>query len=192
VKLAVSDEGHEVTMESLTTTSTIEGLLERRNAELDLIVEIGKALTSSLDIQELFKVIMEKVADLLKPKAWSLLMVDSKTGELCFEIAAASVTGSLKDIRLKPGEGIAGWVALHGEPLLIPDVRKDARFIPDMDKAVGFTTRSVICVPLKIRQRTLGVIQLINSLDDIQFNDADLKILGVIADYAAIALTNAL
>jgi len=96
-------------METVSTTSTIEKLLGRRNAELDLIVEIGKALTSSLDIQELLGAIMEKVAFLLKPKSWSLLMVDPETGELYFEIAVSPVAGRLKEIRLKPGEGIAGW-----------------------------------------------------------------------------------
>jgi diguanylate cyclase (GGDEF)-like protein len=169
----------------------MQELLGRRNAEVNLIVEIGKALTSKLDIQELFEEIMDKVAALLKPKAWSLLLVDPETEELEFKIAVSPVSGLLKNIRLKSGEGIAGWVALHGEPLLVPDVQKDDRFAPYVDMAVGFETRSIICIPLKIRERTLGVIQVINSLAEIQYNDSDLKLLSAIADYAAIALANA-
>ncbi|OGR29113.1 MAG: diguanylate cyclase [Desulfuromonadales bacterium GWD2_54_10] len=166
-------------------------LLERTNTELNIMVEIGKTLTSSLDLQEVLEVIMQKVGLLLKPKTWSLLLVDEKTDELYFEIVVSPVSELLKGIRLKMGEGIAGWVAQHGTSLLIEDVRNDERFALHVDDSVSFTTRSIICVPLKIRGRGLGVIELINSLDELQFNDADLKILGAIADYAAIAIDNA-
>lgn len=166
-------------------------LLERTNTELNIMVEIGKTLTSSLDLQEVLEVIMQKVGLLLKPKAWSLLLVDEKTDELYFEIVVSPVSEILKGIRLKMGEGIAGWVAQHGTSLLIEDVRNDDRFALHVDDMVSFKTRSIICVPLKIRGRVLGVVELINSLDELQFNDADLKILGAIADYAAIAIDNA-
>lgn len=166
-------------------------LLERTNAELNIMVEIGKTLTSSINLQEVLEVIMQKIGHLLKPKAWSLLLVDEKTDDLYFEIVVSPVSDLLKGIRLKKGEGIAGWVASHGTPLLIEDVRNDPRFAMYVDDLVAFTTRSIICVPLKIRNRVLGVVELINSLEELQFNDADLKILGAIADYAAIAIDNA-
>lgn len=165
--------------------------LERRNSELNLMVDIGKTLTSNLDLQQVLEGIMNKVGILLKPKAWSLLLIDEETNELYFESSVSPVSERLKEIRLQMGEGIAGWVALHGEPLLIEDVKKDKRFACHVDKAVAFITRSIVCVPLKIRGRILGVIQLINSLDEVQFNDADLKIICAIADYAAIAIDNA-
>ncbi len=166
-------------------------LLERRNEELRILVEIGKTLTSSLDRQEILNVIMEKVSLLLKPRTWSLLLVEEETGELAFEIAVSPAADRLKGIRLRAGEGIAGWVALHGEPLLIPDVRQDSRFARQVDKAVDFDTRSIVCVPVKSRNRILGVVELINSLEDGDFSEADLKILSTIADYAAIAIENA-
>ncbi len=166
-------------------------LLERKNDELNIMVEIGKTLTSSLNLQDVLEIIMNRVSLLLKPKAWSLLLLDDASGELYFEIAVSPVSDMLKSIRLKKGEGIAGWVALHGESLLIEDVRKDSRFAMTIDESVSFTTCSVICVPLRIRDRILGVIELINSLDEVQFNDADLKITGAIADFAAIAIDNA-
>ncbi len=169
----------------------IQGLLARRNEELETLVEIGKALTSSLDLKEVLSVIMDKVGQLLRPKTWSLLLVDEHTGELTFEIAVSPAADRLKDIRLRKGEGIAGWVALHGQPLLIPDVSKDARFMPKVDQAVQFRTRSIVCVPLKSKNRVLGVIELVNSMEDGGFSEADLKILSTIADYAAIAIENA-
>ena len=171
--------------------STYLEQLERRNNELNLMVDIGKTLTSNLNLKEVLEDIMNKVGILLKPKDWSLLLIDEETNELYFESAVSSVSEQLKAIRLKMGQGIAGWVALHGEPLLIKDVQEDKRFAAHVDKAVAFTTRSIVCVPLKIRDRILGVIQLINSLDEVQFKDADLKIICAIADYAAIAIDNA-
>ncbi|MDF1555417.1 MAG: sensor domain-containing diguanylate cyclase [Deferrisomatales bacterium] len=167
------------------------GLLERRNEELETLVEIGKALTSTLDLREVLSTIMEKVGLLLKPKTWSLLMLDEDTDELTFEIAVSPAADQLKGIRLRKGEGIAGWVALHGEPLLIPDVAADPRFSPQVDEAVAFTTSSIVCVPLKSKNRVLGVVELVNSMGEKLFSEADLKILSTIADYAAIAIENA-
>jgi diguanylate cyclase (GGDEF)-like protein len=166
-------------------------LLERRNEELQILVEIGKALTSSLDRQEILNVIMEKVSLLLKPRTWSLLLLEEETGELSFEIAVSPAAERLKGIRLRMGEGIAGWVALHGEPLLIPDVHHDPRFARQVDEAIDFDTRSIVCVPVKSRDKILGVVELVNNLEDGDFSEADLKILSTIADYAAIAIENA-
>jgi diguanylate cyclase (GGDEF)-like protein len=98
---------------------------------------------------------------------------------------------NLKGTRLKRGEGIAGWVAENGEPLLIPDVTKDGRFCDAIDRTASFTTRSVVCIPIKNRERTLGVVELVNSLDEGSFSEADLEILTTIADFAAIAIENA-
>ncbi len=173
------------------TAPELLGLLERRNDELETLVEIGKALTSTLDLREVLSVIMEKVSVLLRPKTWSLLLLDEKTDELTFEIAVSPAAERLKDIRLRKGEGIAGWVALHGEPLLIPNVDADHRFAREIDIAVAFTTRSIVCVPLKSKNRILGVIELVNSLEEGRFSEADLKIVGTMADYAAIAIENA-
>lgn len=166
-------------------------LLQRRSEELATLVEIGKALTSTLDLREVLGAIMEKVSGLLRPKNWSLLLVDDATGELTFEIAVSPAADRLKGIRLKKGEGIAGWVALHGEPLLIPDVTRDARFAPGVDEAVAFTTRSIVCVPLRCKNRVLGVVELLNNMDEGEYSEADLHILSTIADFAAIAIENA-
>ncbi|MDW7709732.1 MAG: sensor domain-containing diguanylate cyclase [Deferrisomatales bacterium] len=166
-------------------------LLERRSEELETFVDIGKALTSTLDLREVLGAIMEKVSLLLRPKNWSLLLLDEASGDLVFEIAVSPAAERLKGLRLNKGEGIAGWVALHGESLLIPDVRGDTRFAPAVDEASDFSTRSIVCVPLRCRNRILGVVELINNMDEGEFSEADLKILSTIADFAAIAIENA-
>ena len=178
-------------MESLSDHREVRELLRRRTEELDVLVDIGKKLTSSLDLQDILETIMSRVSSILKPNAWSLLLMDEKAEELYFEIVVSPVAELLKQIRLKKGEGIAGWVALHGEPVLIEDVRKDTRFAAHVDDSVSFSTNSIVCVPLKVKNRVLGVIELINSLDEVQYNDSDLKMLSAIADYAAIAIENA-
>ncbi len=170
---------------------SLQRLLERRNEELASMIEIGKALTSCLEIHDVLETIMKQVERLIKPKAWSLLLVDRETGDLTFEIAISPVAEQLKGIILKRGEGIAGWVALHGQPLLIPDVSKDERFAVHIDKKMLFTTRSIVCVPMKIKEQVIGVIELINSYEEVDFDESDISLVSAIADFAAIALDNA-
>lgn len=163
----------------------------RLRLEMNALVDIGKALTSTLDLPEVLRLIMQKVSELLQPKTWSLLLVDDHSQELYFEIVVSPAAEQLKSIRLKIGEGIAGWVAKNGEPLLIPDVNKDPRFAPKVDEAVSFKTRSIVCVPLKFKNKVTGVIELINSIGESTFDESDLELLSVVADYAAIGIENA-
>lgn len=172
-------------------TESLTKLLERRNDELASMIEIGKALTSSFDIQTILETIMKQVERLIKPKTWSLLLVDHESGDLVFEIAVSNVSEQLKGVRLARGKGIAGWVAEHGESLLIPDVRKDERFAENFDQQFMFTTRSIVCVPMKIKDQVVGVIELINSMEEIDFDESDILLISAIADFAAIALENA-
>lgn len=173
------------------TSVELTKLIERRNSELASMIEIGKALTSSLEVHAVLETIMKQVDRLIKPKAWSLLLLDEASSELSFEIAVSPVAEQLKGVTLKQGEGIAGWVAQHGIPLLIPDVREDSRFATHFDERLSYKTRSIVAVPLKIHERVIGVIELINSYDELVFDDVDQSILTAIADFAAIALVNA-
>jgi diguanylate cyclase (GGDEF)-like protein len=157
---------------------------------LTVLNEVGKALTSSLDLKEILDIVMEKIGDLLSPQNWSLLLLDEKKNELKFEIVVGEGSEKIKGIRLKMGEGIAGWVAKEKKPLLIPDVAKDPRFYKKVDEISKFTTKSIICVPLIARERCLGVIELINVGRD-KFDDEDMLVLTTIADYTAIAIENA-
>jgi diguanylate cyclase (GGDEF)-like protein len=165
--------------------------LKRQNERLSLFHEIGKALASTLDLQKILQTVMEKISDLLQPDTWSLLMLDEAARELYFEIAIGAGADRLKDVRLKLGEGIAGWVAEHGEPVLVEDVKRDARFSRRIDELTQVDTRSVVCVPIKGKEKVLGVIELVNCLGRESFRREDIPILKSLADYAAIALENA-
>src|SRR3989440_5913037 len=165
--------------------------LQRTVDELAVLNEIGKALTSSLDIGEVMHVILAKVSELLKPTNWSLLLKDHATGELYFHAAVGEGSDCLLGMRLQPGEGIAGWVAQHTQPLLVPNAHADPRFASRFDKASRFHTKSILCVPLTFKDRTLGVIELVNGPRDGAFHEEDLRILSTVAEFSAIAIENA-
>jgi len=167
-------------------------LLSRRNLELETMVEMGKVLTSTLDIKEVLNIIMEKVSHLVRAKIWSLLLVDEASGERVFEIVVSPVAERLLGVRLQPGQGVAGWVAQSGEPLVIPDVSQDERFYRKVDdEGESFQTRSIVCMPVKIKHRVLGVIELVNPFEEGGFETGDMQILESLADFAAIAIENA-
>ncbi len=159
--------------------------LTRQNQEVAIFHDVAKALTSSLDLDSILQTIMEKMAEYFRPDTWSLLMVDEAHEELYFAIAVGDKAEALKSVRLKMGEGIAGWVAKHGEARVVPDVSADPFFASRVDATTKWETRSVICVPLRSKLRVLGVIQLVN-VEMAQFKDAELFFLQSLCDYAAI------
>ncbi len=160
--------------------------------QLVTFTEIGKALTSSLDMKEVLGIVMEKIRLLLRPDNWSLLLLDKETQELKFEIAVGKGADKLKGLRLKLGEGVAGWVAKEKTPLLVPDVTKDPRFSEKADRLANFKTQSIICVPLVTRGKCLGAIELINKVEEGGFSEEDLMLLTALADFTAIAIENAI
>ncbi|MBI5047567.1 MAG: sensor domain-containing diguanylate cyclase [Deltaproteobacteria bacterium] len=172
--------------------STFASEHSQRLKQLTTFSELGKAITSTLDLKEILNIVMEKVSELLQPKNWSLLLVDDEKNELSFEIAVGEGADKIKNLRVKVGEGIAGWVAKERTPLLVPDVNKDPRFCKKVDESSKFTTKSIIAVPLKSREKCLGVIELINKMSEPGgFKEEDLLVLTTLADYTAIAIENA-
>jgi diguanylate cyclase (GGDEF)-like protein len=117
-------------------------------------------------------------------------MVDEQKYELFFAIAVGDAAEMLKTVRLRIGEGIAGWVAQKGEPIIVPDVSTDSRFTRRVDDLTNLRTDSIICLPLMARNRVLGVIQLINVGPD-AFGESELFFLRSLCDFAAIAIDNA-
>src|SRR5438445_6414267 len=172
------------------TGTRVESNPKRQLQEVAIFNDVAKALTSSLNLDSILQTIMDKMAEFFRPDTWSLLMVDEQKDELYFAIAVGDAAETLKTVRLKVGEGIAGWVARHGESLIVPDVYNDPRFAKRIDEMTKWKTRSIICVPLQSKHRVLGVIQLINCAME-SFGEQEMFFLHALCDYAAIAIDNA-
>lgn len=164
--------------------------LEQQIARLSLFHEVGKAVASTLDLHRVLETIMSKISEFLRPDTWALLLLDEKSNELHYEMAAGTGATDLKEVRIRLGEGIGGWVAKHGKVVLIEDVSKDNRFSLE-SKSWHPDAWSIACVPVKGRGRVLGAIELVNASKNQQFHKEDIPILSNLADYAAIALENA-
>lgn len=195
--------GGAFTMADLKTLSSLANhfsiIMERANlfSELDdrikqfsTLNEVGNLLISTLDHTVVRHLAMEAVTRLMRAETGSLLLVDKKAKELYFEVALGEKGKKLKEIRLNIGEGIAGWVAKHGKPLIIRDVSMDRRFQGSFDKKSKFKTRNMVCVPVKIKGDVIGVLQAINSIGG-PFDGEDLKLFQLFSNQVAIALDNA-
>jgi diguanylate cyclase (GGDEF)-like protein len=165
--------------------------LRRQIVRLTLFHEVGRTLLSTLDLEQVLHTVMAKINELLRPDMWALLLLDEVTKELSFEAALGGVADHLKDIRVKLGEGIAGWVAQRGEAVLTEDVRLDPRFKPEIDDVTQANPGSLLCVPIKARDQVLGVIELADRRGSKSLSPEDVPVVSSLADYAGIAIGNA-
>lgn len=164
--------------------------IEERVERLALLSQLSQILNSTLDDQEVRRRAMEAATRLMKAEVGSLLLVDEKTQQLYFKVALGDKEEVVKTITLKWGEGIAGWVAKNGKPLIVNAPEKDPRFFKGVDEKTDFKTRNLICVPVKVKEEVIGVLEAINKQGE-DFDQEDLSLLTSLADQVAIALDNA-
>lgn len=158
--------------------------------ELKLFHEVARALTSNLELEPLLRTLLGKMEEYFGPERWSLLMIDEERNELYYAITTGPNGSVPPGVRLRMGEGIAGYVALTGEPLVVPNVRHDREWSQFAREHPELNLQSIACLPLRHGNRTLGVLQLHNSKLDL-LPGSSLSFLRVLCDYAAIALQNA-
>ena len=164
--------------------------LDRSVKQFTTLAEVGTLLNSTLDQNVVRKMAMEAITRLMNAEVGSLLLVDDENKELYFEVALGDKGERVKEIRLKIGEGIAGWVAEHGKSLLLQDVRKDPRFYKSADQKTEFVTRDMVCVPVKVKDKVIGVLQAINRAEGV-FTEDDVELFQLFSNQVAIALDNA-
>src|SRR6202522_3246837 len=169
---------------------SFEVIESRQMDHLRVFHDVARALTSSLELEEILGAIMDKMAQFFGPERWSMLMVDDKSSELYYAIAVGENTESLKGLRVPMGEGVAGWVASTGNPLVVPDVALDPHWSAFANKHPDLKIQSIACVPVRSGNKTLGVIQLLNSKLDL-LSEYSISFLRILCDYAAIAIQNA-
>jgi diguanylate cyclase (GGDEF)-like protein len=169
-------------LEGETMTTETEGRIPL--ADLLVFHQLARSLTSSFDLDRILRTIVEHMERTVEAELWTLLMLDEATQELYYVLAAGGEQEKLSDLRVKLGEGVAGWVVQHGETLIVPEAEEDPRLKKTRK------VHSVIALPLRGRKGTYGAIEIFNPRAD-QMTDYTIAFLHILADHAAIAIENA-
>lgn len=168
-----------------------EARLEILESAYQAFVSAGRFMASSLKVDEVLTGILKAAGSVLNAEAWSVALRDMETGDLVFRAAYGGAAEQIIGVRVPRGKGIVGWVCENKEPLIVPDTSKDHRHFKAVDETSGFTTQSILCMPLKTQDKNLGAIEFINKVDS-QFSPNDMERVQVILDLAAVALDNAM
>ncbi len=161
---------------------------------LRLLYDLGCAFAAQVELDDLVAVVITKCREVLDAEAAAILLLDPQRHELYFPYIAdenAAVAARLRDLRFPADRGIAGSVLQSGKSVRIADATADARFYADVDRRTGLVTRNLLCCPLRSRQGTIGVIQVLNRRSDVGFSDDDLAFLDALAGSIAVAIDNA-
>jgi diguanylate cyclase (GGDEF)-like protein len=162
--------------------------LSQRTRELSFFIDSGEALTSTLEFNKILRIIIGRAQRLIKCEAWSLLLLNDEKGELEFFSVKGGRRRGLSKSRVKVGQGIAGWVAKNGKPLVVQDVKRNRYFHKAADQVAQVKTQSVLCVPIVNKSKTVGVLEMINKQNGVPFQEKDKELLTQLVDQAAIAL----
>jgi signal transduction histidine kinase len=159
---------------------------ERDLRELNLLYEIGQSLAVNLDLSSLLNDIKLRAPKVVGAERCSIFILDATSGELTLDIP-----GEQRQYRMPADRGIAGWVVSHGVGQIVNDVEQDSRWYDAIGREADFITRSILCVPMRLKDRVIGAMQLLNTMDGRPFTDQDMQLLTTLAAQAAIAIENA-
>jgi GAF domain-containing protein len=118
------------------------------------------------------------------------MLVDEETGELTFDVATGEPGREVVKYRVPPGQGIAGWVVQNAQPLQIDDPKSDPRFYDRIDKSINFETRNILAVPLQVKDRVIGVVEVINKKGAPSFTQKDTELATALTNQASVAIDN--
>jgi sigma-B regulation protein RsbU (phosphoserine phosphatase) len=158
---------------------------------LSSLMDVSVIINSTLDLDRLMMLVMEKAQSVMKAEASSVMIINAEKNVLICPVALGEVGEKIKKIELPIDKGIAGWVATKGEALIVPDAYQDSRFNPKVDEETGFRTRSILAAPLKVKDKTIGVAEVINRQDGEAFNEDDLELFSTFCRQVAMAVENA-
>ncbi len=171
----------------------IESLLEAESALLDM------EGPEEIDLKEMLVEILRSANDFVPSESGSILLNDSILGHnsglpetLCFVACYGDGADKLVGIRIAADTGIVGATYTNGEPYISKTVDEDKHFFPGIDKKTHFTTKSIICVPIKLKEETIGTIELLNKSSEVVFEEKDLNLLKVFASYTSTLIQNSL
>jgi signal transduction histidine kinase len=158
--------------------------------ELHLLYEVGQVLARNLDLASLLEDIKQRVPGVMGAERCSIMVIDEAIRELVL-VASDAHTGQPREFRIPLDRGIAGWVATNGIGQIVNDVEQDPRWFDGVSRDVDFVTRSILCAPMRIGERIVGVMQVLNKTGGEPFTEQDLRLLTTLASQAAIAVENA-
>jgi HD-GYP domain-containing protein (c-di-GMP phosphodiesterase class II) len=173
-----------------TPAKPVSSLAQEQKKELELVSGVSKKIRSSPRMTQMLEQIINTTEKTLGISSASVLLFGDNEEELFVEVASGAVGKVLRQVTLNSRYGIAGQVARTGKPLIVNDVARSDRFHKMIDDTTGFQTRSLICAPLIIQNKILGVIETINKLDNTEFGDKDLQAITSIASTTALAIEN--
>lgn len=159
---------------------------ERDLRELHLLYEIGQSLSVNLDLSSLLNDIKLRAPRVVGAERCSIFVLDEEKHELVLEII-----GESREFRMPADRGIAGWVTTHGIGQVVNDVEQDPRWYDGIGREADFVTRSILCVPIRLKDRVIGAMQLLNKRNGEPFNGQDMQLLTTLSSQAGIAIENA-
>ena len=164
---------------------------QRRTRQLTTLNEVTRQLTSTLETEPLLQSILQSAVDILNCEAGSLLLIDSQTDELVFRSVVGPVASGLMGQRIPADRGVAGKSVKTREPIIVNDVSQFPEWFPAPDKQTGFVTRAILVIPMMVKDRVIGVIEVLNKCDGTIFSRHDQDLLAAFASQAAVAMENA-
>jgi HD-GYP domain-containing protein (c-di-GMP phosphodiesterase class II) len=171
-----------------------EGFTDKGGVAIRDLFDIARSFSLVTDLDLLLKKISAAAEKLTQSEASAVMLLNDSKDQLYFKTAGGEKGGFMKTVRIPVGTGVAGWVAQHGEPVLIEDVTKDPRFSANLtDDKSGFKTRSILCVPMTMSGELIGVMEVLNKKQEVaggRFTSDDLEILGSLAGFAAVSIIN--
>jgi signal transduction histidine kinase len=179
--------GEDDAVSSEVRVARLERALAREKAKTRALADISAALGSTLDLDELLGLVASRITQVIDAERSTIYLLDEEGEHLVSRVAQGEGRST---IRLRVGDGLAGWVAKTGQRINIKDAYQDVRFDAEWDRRTGYRTRSILAVPMKNRHgRTLGVVQVLNKRAG-HFTDDDEALLNALATQAAVSIEN--
>ncbi len=164
---------------------------ERRARQLTTLNDVTRQLTSTLETEPLLQSILQSAVDILSCQAGSLMLIDEASDELVFRSVVSPVASDLVGKRMPSDRGVAGKSVKTGQAIIVNDVNRFPEWFSKPDKDTGFSTRALLVIPLMVKDRVIGVIEVINKKDGSIFSTEDQELLSTFAPQAAVAIDNA-
>jgi len=170
-------------------------MLERPKGRMEALNQVIVRMNDSYNLIDLLNQILVLAAELVEAEAASLIIHDHTRDTLAILVPTGPTAEVVRDLEIPTGQGVAGWVYEHGQSIIVNDTASDSRFFPGVDQATGYSSRQILCVPLTVKSRRLGAVEVVNKRGGDAggtpaFSSEDQFLLEMFSTQAAIAIEN--